>query len=683
MEAGFCTSRNGADLHVLNPSYHMKAGILPLAGPMAPLWCAVLLASVASAQQSDRGFTERPLARDIQANAHRSTAPTLGGFQLRDAFYSEDFSGGGLPAGWTNVDELTPFGLTPVLFEWSNDPAAVEIAAVSYPDIVGTFNAPGASNGYLWANSDRGLTSAPVSDHLTRLTTSAIDCSGQTSVMLSMQSTIGVFDNNANEFVKVKVSTDLSSWTEFFPFPCLETGNPTPPCSRFSANPQAIFLDITSAAANQSSVYIQFEWEGGWEYWWGIDDLQLSPLPDNELIMNSAYNSTTDSGEEYGRIPSAQLPAAMNVGAELTNFGISEQTNVVLNVAFEDASGSPVPGFSTTIPVGSIPSATTVLVEGSVDLPVGLANGVYTSRFTMESDQLALDNNPEDNERSRNFEVTSDVYALDAIGNHPEGTEVLAQYGTATFEDNFEMNYMSMYLINNPMDVTGIIVSLGSATVAGPEARIEVFLLDTTDVLATPSNISLPVDGVTSGVHVIDDNDVASGSVQLPLEQTVTLAPGGYYAVARVWGSGTVSADNDEDPEVYILDDATVPQPTIASGVYLPVDFNDDGTEGRHFYINGEAFAIRLTTLPTVGLREVAPLPGITLFPNPTNGVFRIDSDRTDMLYVEITDQHGKLARTERFSGTTTIDISDLAAGVYNVAISSATERTVQRVTIQ
>lgn len=602
---------------------------------------------------------------------------------VREAFYSEDFSGGAIPAGWTNVDDLTPLGLEPVLFQWSNDASAVSVAQGSFGNLVGTFNAPGATNGFLWANSDRGLTSAPAENHLTRLTTSAIDCSGQLSIMLSMQSTIGVFDNDASEFVKIRVSTDLTTWTDFAPFPCLVAGDATPPCSRFSYNPEFVAVDISSVAANQSTVYIQFEWQGGWEYWWGIDDLQLSPLPDYEVIMNLAYNSTTGTGEEFGRIPASQLPGTMNVGAEVTNFGANDQNNVSVSVAFEDASGTAVPGFATTIDLGTVESTVTATADGNINIPVGLPTGVYTSRFVLTSDDIALDNDPLDNSRIRNFEITEDVYSVDAIGNHPEGTESTQQYGTATFLDNPEIYYMSMYFLNTSMQATGVIVALGPASIPGPGATIQALLLDTADITGTAGSVANIIDGVTSNAHSITAADVAAGFVGLSFEQPVNLVPGAYFAAVKLTGSGTVATENNTDPEVYILDDATVGQPGWTSAVFLPIDFNDDGTAGRQSYTNGNAFAIRLTSDPTVGLSERDELDGITIFPNPTAGVFQISSDRNELLSVEISDVMGRIVRRTSLSTLATVDLSDVAAGVYTVTVGNATERSVQRVTVR
>jgi len=413
-----------------------------------------------------------------------------------------------------------------------------------------------------------------------------------------------------------------------------------------------------------------------------VDDVAITTLPDYNMVMNYAYTSTTGEGEEYGRIPAAQLPGTMNIGAEIHNLGLLEQTNVSVDVVFEDAAGNAVPGFSGTLTAGTMQPADTVVVDGDINIPAGLPIGLYTATFTITSDNIGLDADLSDNELTRNFEVTTDLYSLDAIGNNPD-IESIFQEGTATYTDNSIVLFMTMYTLNTQMTVTGISVALGPASRPGTGAEIEVFLLDTADVLSTPSNISQPIDGVT-GSHAITAGDVANRDVGIAFEQPVVLNPGTYYAAVRLSGSGTPSATNANDPEVFILDDETVPQPGLASALYTPIDFNDDGTEGPRFYGgNGTAYAIRITSLPTVGISEPTELTGINIFPNPTEGIFQITSDRTDVLFVEVTDALGQIVHTTTFSAMKTMDLSELAAGVYNVAISSGTERTIQRVTLK
>ncbi len=584
----------------------------------------------------------------------------------REAFFTEDFSGGGIPAGWTNVDAQTPDGEPAVLFEWSNEPNVVDAASGSYANLVGTFSAPGASNGFLWANSDRGLTAAPPTEHLTQLTTSAIDCSAQTSVMLTMTSTIGVFENDANEFVKIRVSTDLVTWQDFFPFPCLEAGNPVQPCSRFSFNPTDVMVDLTPAAAGQPVVYIQFEWQGGWEYYWAIDDLQLAPLPDNDIRMNYGYVSTTGNGEEYGRIPTSQLPSTLNVGADILNFGLAEHTNIEVTCSIENSSTVEVLNAVATI--ASLPSQASILTDENPSigtLPVDL----YTANFTLNSDQIALDMNPADNSRVRTFEVTENLYSLDNLGNHPEGLEVTAQTGSGSFESNAEnVKLMVMYDIISPMSVTGVQIALGAAS--EPGSRIVVSVLDTADVLASPSVVNNPVNGLESDFYTITQEDIDLGLVGIPFPGAATLAPGAYYVTASLFADG--------DSHVYILDDLTVEQPALASALWIPFD-----TDNIFFYGgNGTAWGVRLSSDPSIGMEENNVLEGVSIYPNPTDGLLRITTLENGKHSVEVINLLGDVVRSNTFGSNTVLDLEGLAQGMYTVRVSNGERATARRIAL-
>ncbi len=584
----------------------------------------------------------------------------------RAAFYTEDFSGGAIPAGWTNTDDLTPQTDDPVFFEWSDDPAAVDAASGSFPEI-GVFNAPGASNGYLWANSDRGLTTAPASEHLTRLTTTAIDCSEQATVMLSMQSTIGVFRNSANEFTKVRVSTNQTDWVDFFPFPCLETGDPAPPCSRFSANPQEVLVNITTVAAGQPTVYLQFEWQGNWDYYWAIDDIQLSPLPENEIIMDFGYVSTTGNGEEYGRVLTSQLPATLNIGASVINFGAADQTNLAVGHVMTDEEDNLV--LSVTTNWGTLASTDTTTTDENPVLP-DLATGLYTVDYSLTSDQDELDLDPTNNTKVRTFAVTEDTYSLDGIGLHPEGTGSLDQVGSGSFADNTEnVKLLNYYEIYNTLTVTGVEIALGSAS--DPGGSIFISILDTADVLSTPSVVNQPL-VQSSDPYTITQGDIDLGVIGIRFDAPYSLEPGGYYVVASLF-------QGDNEADVYVLDDTTVPQPGLASALWIPFD---PPTNQNLYGGNGTAWAIRLSTNTSIGVEENTPLEGVSMYPNPTNGILNIHTTRSEKYTVEVMNMLGETIMTAKFSGMTTLDLAGLADGVYSVRISNGSTATVQRVAL-
>lgn len=453
-----------------------------------------------------------------------------------------------------------------------------------------------------------------------------------------------------------------------------------------SANQDPTFTEtrrfsIASLIAESPST-VQFRFHhnseaGTSHYHWQVDDIRIMMLPEYEMRMNYAYTSTTGTGEEYGRIPVTQLPATMNIGAEVVNYGATTQTNTSVECVITTQSGTEV--LTQTTPLGDLTAGQTLVSDDWVNLPF-MDLGRYNATFSINSDFIDQDGDSTDNAKVRNFELTSGLYSLDALGNYPPGEEVRQQLGTASFTDNTTLNIMTMYQIFAQTQALSATVVLGTNTRAGAAATIEVFLLDTADVLnIASSTVDLPIDGVTSDLVTITQQHVTAGQITIPLSQPVPLAPGAYYLCARISGSGTAAAS---DPEVYIADDNTVPQPGSGTMIWLPIDFNDDGTEGRHVYGNGNAAAIRLNVTPFVGIEENDLATSVSLFPNPTTGLLTIQSDLTGKLNVEVIDLLGAVVRTTTFTGRSTMDLHDLAKGVYNVRVSNGDHTTVERITL-
>ncbi len=411
-------------------------------------------------------------------------------------------------------------------------------------------------------------------------------------------------------------------------------------------------------------------------YYWQVDDIRIIILPEYELVMNYAYTSTTGTGEEYGRIPASQLPPTMNIGAELLNYGGFEQTNVVITCSVTNESDVEV--FSSTTEIGTLAGGQTVVTDEDVALPE-LPVGLYTATFTVTSDQIDQETDPSDNTQVRTFEVTEFVYSLDNVGNHPTGTQTTAQTGTPSFANNAEdVKMMTMYMVNAPLTVTAIEVGLGTNSRAG--GSIIVSILDTADVFSVPSVVTNPVNGIESNPYILTQADVAAGKVRVLLPTPVTLSPNGYYAVASITGNGTVAA---ADADVFVLDDTTIPQPGVASAIYLPYDIDDEGNEGPHFYGNGEAWAVRLISDPSVGVKESAELAGVSMYPNPTNGILRVNTIGSEKHFIEVMNILGEVVHTNTFAGTITLDIAEFAKGVYSVRVSNGKASTTQRVVLK
>ncbi|MBI1305314.1 MAG: T9SS type A sorting domain-containing protein, partial [Bacteroidetes bacterium] len=85
----------------------------------------------------------------------------------------------------------------------------------------------------------------------------------------------------------------------------------------------------------------------------------------------------------------------------------------------------------------------------------------------------------------------------------------------------------------------------------------------------------------------------------------------------------------------------------------------------------------------TVGIQDVQK-GNFSVYPNPNKGLFtvKVENPQNGMI-INIMDATGKIIRTLEAEGaSTSIDLSDAAAGVYFVQMTNGNQASVQRVTI-
>ena len=100
-------------------------------------------------------------------------------------------------------------------------------------------------------------------------------------------------------------------------------------------------------------------------------------------------------------------------------------------------------------------------------------------------------------------------------------------------------------------------------------------------------------------------------------------------------------------------------------------------------YTNGNGMSIRLLLSATVGVEETAVLEGVTVFPNPTNGVVNVRTENSGTHQVEVVNVLGAVVAQTSFAGSTTLDLSTFAKGVYSVRIFNEEASMVERVTVE
>ncbi|MFN3875461.1 MAG: hypothetical protein ACK4L7_06080, partial [Flavobacteriales bacterium] len=561
-------------------------------------------------------------------------------------FWTEDFSGG-FPSGWSTTDIGTIPAEPPVVFVWTNDPQAVQ-AASNNNQFNGIdfrfFQSTTATNGYLWADSDRGLPSpGPTQEHITQLTTSAIDCSGQSSVLLIFQSTIGVFDLDASTNALVQVSTDGVNWTDYYPHPCLEATTPNPPCGRWSYNPENVEVDISATAANQPVVYLRWQWTGLWEYYWAIDDIELTSVPDYERKMLLSYLShmPLSEGYEYGRIP-VNHAGTMHLAASVRNRGLNAQTN--LTIAANCAAPTP---FGVSQNMGTVNYGDTAIMEQSTNLS-SPQFGVHNVNFTVSSDQNAQETNPTDDAIARQVEISNDRYSLDGIGVFT--SNALTSLGSNSFaNNNTGLTVMNLYHISSPLTVLGLEVLLTSNTV--PNSFVQAALRDTAGIIGVSPLPALPPGTLIAEGSFVDITaaHVSAGKVDLLFPSPVSITtPRNIFACVSLNGTATEF--------VRVVDDNTVPQPAWASCIHL-ANAPSAGAAAR-VYSNGNAFGIRLILAPVVVSVPELEAQGVTLAPNPTTGTLWFMAEQPGDYSIEVLNTLGERILTERTNGNLSMDLS-------------------------
>ncbi|MBI9068299.1 MAG: choice-of-anchor J domain-containing protein [Salinivirgaceae bacterium] len=204
--------------------------------------------------------------------------------------FSEDFSGGVLPTGWQNADNVGN--------------GEVWVFNNPYPR---TINTTSNANGFAIFDSDyNGSGSAEDCD----LITSAIDCSALTTVMLSFEHYFKYGWGGAGE---VSVSGDNgSNWTSLEAWGASNT-----------ANAELAEYDISAVAGGQSQVLIKWNWTGYYSYYWAVDDVKVFEPDPYALTLVVSSGESVDAGATFNYPLSIK-----NIGLNDDTYDLSLSTNV-------------------------------------------------------------------------------------------------------------------------------------------------------------------------------------------------------------------------------------------------------------------------------------------------------------------------------------------------------------------
>jgi hypothetical protein len=590
------------------------------------------------------------------------TAATLNA-QIPVPFWSEDFTGG-IPAGWTNEDASGQN----ILWTWCPDPTLGNTNAGCAPifndgiNMQEPFKATTAFTGFVTVDSDQPGAVLP-QNHVSELTTSAIDCSGKSEVFVTFQCHLGVFTVAAESGAILRVSTDKTNWTSYTLFPGLTTG------VRWSKNPEEIIVDISSVAANQSTVYIQWQWTGNWEYFWNIDDLAIydeNPTARFNVAMSNFFYPASSFAT-----PASQIATdTFGFFITLSNKGLEPMTNIKVKATVENsATQATIFADSIIVPVLDPGVADSFIVLPNTYAPQ-LGEGEYFIRYSVRADSVDL--RPDDNDGGSPFVVTDFIFSK----------ENAVQSFTRTAQD-IPWNVGNFYLMADDLDddyqasVAEFAFETDTTELAIEDVQGTVFLFKVNDDVA--EDFSDFDTGEFPGPSVewigYADYQAPAGVEEGELQQVelldfnfgtkgVALQPGGRYFLMIGYPEEAKQTNHAFNRDIkYFNAISTI----IYTSEWFLGGFGDDFNAVMRMYIS------------LVTTTDEKPLPESTLkvFPSPAKDNVNLDINFEQPTNVTITiaDLSGRVVSVETRKNVTeelyNFNLAGMASGTYLARIAT------------
>jgi len=609
----------------------------------------------------------------------------LFGFQMaitQNLFWEEDFSTTmGLPTGWTTEDASGGEGA----WTWCSDSTQVATCIPNWnlyaSQHENRYFSGSVDNGFVLMDSD--ILGEIFPDHIVRLTTSAIDCSGQPEVWMKFESLIGVYGLPTTDNALLRASTNGTDWTNFNVFEISIS-------DRWSDNPEYSTIDISSVAVGESTVYLQFSWTGNYEYYWLLDDLQLYDADPSALFI--AAHDLRVNENFYAIAPNLMTPASQvecfSFLADIENTGSMDQTNVNLNISIDEDGGGNEYSEDLTYGTIAVDSLAENVPFSGCFTPSAVPGASYTGTYIVSADSVDLV--PENNIQAFDIMVTDTVFAKED-GATTSIRPADSNWGDTDAHSWAFVNYF--YIVNGEdwwassatfsigepdLDVIGRIITLylykwdESATPVldnnmDPEERTRIGYANYVITGDEDENtlINLPFTNMDDTPGPLDLEDTTS--YVLMIEYVATDQVNFFIA-----GSGDVSysAMSLRSEEVAGIADEGARYGEML-GIAEDLESEPYSSAG---FTSGIVPVVRLNLGgPPVSTKETldaANIIGIT--PNPANSQINLSVDLVKTqasVNVRILDVNGRLMLNQHFDGikkqTLPFDVSDYSPGAY------------------
>ena len=398
-----------------------------------------------------------------------------------------------------------------------------------------------------------------------------------------------------------------------------------------------------------------------------------------QLIPAAAYGDFTD----YISVPAgsyivdvtpagAVIPVVAAYTADLS--GLAGGTAVILASGFLDPAANldgeafaliAVLNDGTVITLPAAPTATLQVIHNSAD-PAAEEVDIYVGGVLTVNDFAFRT-------ATGTLTIPSDVPV--SIGVAP-GTSVDAGDVLANFDITFADNQNYVAIANGVLDPTAFAVN--------PDGRSTAFTLFSTD------NIRLTADDPTKVEFI-----AVHGASDAP---TVDVRVGGTALVDDA-AYGDITGYVAVDPATYVLDVTTAdgavtvvsysaPLDGLAGGTavvfasgFLDPTANNDGAPFGLFAALGDGTVVEFSTF--VSIENNNNLVGISVYPNPTANTVVVNNGTNFEYMATILNANGQVVKSfNALSGANTIDVTDLASGLYAIMVTDGIDSYTSKLSI-
>jgi hypothetical protein len=536
--------------------------------------------------------------------------------------WSDDFS---TAANWA----IASTGSNPEQWHIINTPNSIPVSAMS------PFAAPTAANGFLFVNSDANNTGDQDGTPIitTATTVNAINCSAHSVVKVKYNHNFRWWHDTRG----IRVSGDNGvTWTEFLISD--ETDYFTP--NQNSGNPEVTVIDISSIAAGQSQVKIQFYYHDNdyWGWYWAVDDVELYVPEANDVKLNSVLWGSTGFWAErlaYYQVPQSQVTEVEFSGL-VENIGAQNQTDAVFTATTGSYTGTSA---ATPIAVGQIDTlaCATSFTPGS-----SIANHVLSANVALG----VTDGDPSNNALNNFATIAVNPY----VYSRDNGTAL-----NGSFNGGMGFEVGNIFDIFSNVSIGGGSVYINGAAEPGAEMYLKLYSIDpaTGDFLYVDE----------TGPYVLQNSD---------LDAEVTLSfLGGSYPLNAGESYLLVAGSNGDGGATNDLVVGTAGPAVVQTCYYY------DMTDLTWYYTTSQPM-VRMNFDPALGVNEEVASFGLEVAPNPaadaTNVIFTV-KNTTDAV-INVIDMAGKVVATQTLAGingtqNVAINTSALNNGMYTVSVAT------------